>query len=214
MARGRNANTPCRNPRRRDSLRSRRRRRRSRPTAGGLSRTGSNPPYGLTREPRERPSWGTGNPPPIPEGGVSETLPQNRPHRGSTLLGIGDKEMKRSILGAFAILFAATSLAQATPSVESATIMDYGIYRVELTGEHTKVPTAAAGAVEPARSARLIETTNRIPATVGTSFGCHFVLKGEPDGSSVPLDIVVQHTLSRCQTGRLHLPQTKCHGHM
>jgi hypothetical protein len=38
------------------------------------SRTGENLPYGLTRGLRERQSWGTGNPSPIPKGGVSETL--------------------------------------------------------------------------------------------------------------------------------------------
>jgi len=85
----------------------------------------------------------------------------------------------------------------ATPTVQAVDIVEYGTYRIQLAGEHLQVPSAAAGVVEPASRARLIATTNQVPAVVGTTFGCHFVIKGEPIGTPVMLDIVVEHPAFR-----------------
>ncbi len=101
--------------------------------------------------------------------------------------------MNRMLALAFAVGMGATASAQTSPSVQSAEIVEYGIYRIALTGEHVPLSSTSAGAVEPATGARLIVTTNRIPATVGTTFGCLFMVKGEPAGAPVILDIVVEH---------------------
>jgi hypothetical protein len=97
-------------------------------------------------------------------------------------------------LGVFlAVGLAAVAGAQTVPSVQSAAIVEYGIYRIALSGAHLPLSSTAAGAVEPAAGVHLITATNRIPAVVGTTFGCLFVVKGEPTGARVTLDIIVEH---------------------
>jgi len=85
------------------------------------------------------------------------------------------------------------SHAQTSPSVQSAEIVEYGIYQIARTGDHILLSSTSAGAVEPASGARLITATNHVPAVVGTTFGCLFVVTGEPTGTPVTLDIIVDH---------------------
>ena len=101
--------------------------------------------------------------------------------------------MHRILPVVLAVGLAATASAQTSPSVQSAEIVEYGIYRVTLTGEHIPLSSTSAGAVEPAAGVRLITATNRVPAVIGTTFGCLFVVRGEPTGAPVTLDIVVEH---------------------
>lgn len=101
--------------------------------------------------------------------------------------------MYRMLAAALVLGLPVTASARNSPSVQSAGIVEYGIYRIALTGEHIPLSSTSAGAVEPAASVRLITTTNRIPAVVGTTFGCLFVVTGEPTGAPVTLDIVVEH---------------------
>src|SRR4029077_16500051 len=44
----------------------------------------------------------------------------------------------------------AASVSAQTALVQSAEIVEFGIYKIELTGEHIQAPSTAAGAVEPA----------------------------------------------------------------
>src|ERR1700684_1338796 len=88
--------------------------------------------------------------------------------------------MNRMLALVFAVGLGVTANAQTSPSVQSAEIVEYGVYRITLTGEHVPLSSTSAGAVEPATGVRLIATTNRVPATVGTTFGCLFIVKGEP----------------------------------
>jgi hypothetical protein len=101
--------------------------------------------------------------------------------------------MHRILTFTLAAGLAVTASAQTSSSVQSAEIVEYGIYRIALTGEHIPLSSTAAGAVEPAAGVRLITTANRVPAVVGTTFGCLFVVRGEPTGAPVTLDIVVEH---------------------
>jgi hypothetical protein len=80
-----------------------------------------------------------------------------------------------------------------TPLVESAEIVEFGIYKIERSGEHIQIPSTASGGVKTATWAHLVTATNRVPAEVGTTFGCHFVVKGEPTNAAVTLEIVVEH---------------------
>src|SRR6266478_1420083 len=51
-------------------------------------------------------------------------------------------------------------VAQEQAIVQSADVLDYGIYRIELTGEHVPMPSAGAGAVQPASRVVLVAQTN------------------------------------------------------
>lgn len=101
--------------------------------------------------------------------------------------------MYRMLIVLLAVGLTTIANAQSSASVQSAEIVEYGIYRLERTGEHILLPSTAAGAVEPAARVSLITTTNRVQAIVGTTFGCRFVVNGEPTGASVRLDIIVEH---------------------
>jgi hypothetical protein len=103
------------------------------------------------------------------------------------------RKMNRTLALVFAVSLVSTAGAQTSPSVQSAEIVEYGIYRIALSGGHIPLSSTSAGAVEPATGVHLIATTNRVPAVVGTTFGCLFVVKGEPTAAPVTLDIVVEH---------------------
>jgi hypothetical protein len=101
--------------------------------------------------------------------------------------------MNRILVLIFAVALVTNSSAQTSPSVQSAEIVEYGIYRIKFTGEHIPLSSTSAGAIEPAAGVRLITATNHVPSAVGVTFGCLFVVKGEPIGAPVTLDIVVEH---------------------
>lgn len=91
------------------------------------------------------------------------------------------------------VIWATTMVAQETATVQSVQIIDYGIYRIELTGQRVPMPSAQAGRVRPASRAVLVVQTNQIPATIGTSFGCQFIVNGNPTGALAALEVVVEH---------------------
>ena len=98
------------------------------------------------------------------------------------------------LLAIAAVNFAVTAaIAQESVIVKSAEMVDYGIYKIELTGNHVAVPSAAAGAVQPAYQAVLVAETNQISATIGNCFGLQFILRGTPDGAWADVVIVVNH---------------------
>ena len=102
--------------------------------------------------------------------------------------------MKR-IIAALGTAFVLTLAANAQNSavVKSATLTDYGIYRIKLTGEHIMTATAESGAIQPASESILIAKTNQVPAVVGTTFGFHFTLKEEPAGAPAQVVVIVKH---------------------
>jgi hypothetical protein len=106
-----------------------------------------------------------------------------------------------------AILFLALTVgAQEQATVQSVDIIDHGIYKIELTGDRVPVPSAGAGAVQPASRTVLIATTNQIPPQIGITFGCRFVAQGQPDGAIVDLDILVRHPAFRKPDGSVTSP--------
>jgi hypothetical protein len=102
-------------------------------------------------------------------------------------------DMHRVLLIALMLGVAVAVEAQTVPVVREGKIVEYGIYQIARTGEHIAMSSTAAGAVEPAKSAELVTATNRVPAVVGKTFGCMFVVDGEPEGATVTLEIVVEH---------------------
>jgi len=110
--------------------------------------------------------------------------------------------MKIRLIIVYAILvLGLAGRAQAQGTVQSLEIVDHGIYKIELTGEHVLAPSAGAGAVQPASRAVLVATTNQIPPKIGITFGCHFIPHGEPDGAIVDLTILVRHPAFRKPDG-------------
>lgn len=107
----------------------------------------------------------------------------------------------RLIIVSIILVLGLAGRAQAQGAVQSVEIVDHGIYKIELTGEHVPVPSAGAGAVRPASKAVLVATTNQIPPKIGFTFGCHFVPRGEPDGAIVDLTILVRHPAFRKPDG-------------
>jgi hypothetical protein len=102
--------------------------------------------------------------------------------------------MNSNLIITFAVVFwTVAAVAQEPAVVRSADVVDYGIYRIELTGERLPTPFTGAGAVQPASRAVLIAKTNEIPAIIGTTFGFQFVLDGSPAGGIAAVDIVVDH---------------------
>ena len=102
--------------------------------------------------------------------------------------------MHRLLIVVLGISLTRIATAQTVPAnVQSVEIVEYGIYQIVHTGEHIPLKLTAAGAIEPAAHVQLATTTNRVPAVVGTTFGCLFVLHGEPANARVTLDVVVEH---------------------
>jgi len=91
------------------------------------------------------------------------------------------------------VLWTMSAMAQEPAVVRSVDVVDYGIYRIELTGQHVPMPSAGAGAIQPASRVVLIAKTNEIPATIGTTFGFQFILNGSPVGGVAAVDIIVEH---------------------
>ena len=94
-----------------------------------------------------------------------------------------------------------TAIAQESVTVQSAEMVDYGIYKIELTGDHVPVASTGAGAVQPAYRAVLVTTTNQIPSTIGNCFGFQFILHGTPDGALADVIIKVNHPAFRKPDG-------------
>lgn len=102
--------------------------------------------------------------------------------------------MKRSLKITLVVsIWATMVIAQEPAIVSSVEIVDYGVYRIQLTGERVPMPSAGAGGVRPASRAVLVVKTNQIPATLGTTFGLRFILVGDPVGAVADVDIVVNH---------------------
>src|SRR5689334_8682790 len=108
---------------------------------------------------------------------------------------------RRSIIVSAIVVWALAVRAQDQATVQSIEIIDHGTYKIELTGDRVPVPSAGAGAVQPASKAVLIATTNQIPPKIGITFGCHFVPRGKPDGAIVDLTILVRHPAFRKPDG-------------
>lgn len=100
------------------------------------------------------------------------------------------------------LLLKTAAIAQGVTVIESAEIIDYGIYRIELTGQHVPMPSAGAGAVQPALRAVLVAQTNQISAILGTTFGLHFMLIGKPAGAAAKVDIIVEHPAFKKPDGK------------
>ncbi len=77
--------------------------------------------------------------------------------------------------------------------VDSVRIVEHGIYQAEHTGEVLQVGTTATGLIRPARDAVLKQATEQVPAQLGTSFGCFFVIEGEPPESAARVTLQVHH---------------------
>ena len=101
------------------------------------------------------------------------------------------KYMLTIVLGSS--IFSTDLTAQEAPVVRSVEVVDFGTYRMEAKEKPIPMPSASSGAVQLVPSAVLIAQGNRIPATLKTTFGFHFILKGEPIGAEANVDTVVKH---------------------
>lgn len=91
------------------------------------------------------------------------------------------------------ITWVTSSVAQEPAVVRSAEILDFGIYRIKLTGQHVPQSSTAAGEIHPVSNVVLVAKTNQVPATVGTTFGLMFIFNGTPSEATAEVDIVVDH---------------------
>jgi hypothetical protein len=101
------------------------------------------------------------------------------------------------------VLWTMSAIAQEPVVVRSVDVVDYGIYRIELTGQNVPMPSAGAGAVQPASRVVLVAKTNEVPATIGTTFGFQFILKGTPVGGVAVVDIIVEHPAFKKPDGEI-----------
>jgi hypothetical protein len=79
------------------------------------------------------------------------------------------------------LLWATAAVAREPVTVQSAEVVDYGVYKIDITGE------------PPTPGLVLVSGSDQVPATLGTAFGFHFILKGKPVGAMADVDIVVEH---------------------
>ena len=100
-------------------------------------------------------------------------------------------------------IWATAAVAQDPVVVQSVGIVDYGIYRIELSGRRVSVPSAAGGEVRPASHAVLIAQTNQIPAKVGTTFGYQLVVNGSPTSALADFEVVVEHPAFTLPDGKV-----------
>jgi uncharacterized protein DUF3859 len=97
------------------------------------------------------------------------------------------------VLTLASISWVTAMVAQEPAVVRSAEIVDFGIYRIKLTGQHVPQLSTGAGEIHPVSNVVLVTKTNQIPATVGTTFGLMFILNGTPSEAKTDVDIVVEH---------------------
>jgi hypothetical protein len=91
--------------------------------------------------------------------------------------------------------------------IESLEIVEFGVYQSDLLREE-KADATAAGTKGISGEFRLLEQTDRVPARRGVSFGLCYVLRGEPEGVSVPLTMKIGHPPIRHPgTGRVYETQ-------
>ncbi len=69
----------------------------------------------------------------------------------------------------------------------TADITDFGIYVGGIPKSIVEAPTTALGQVTSHSGSVLAEKTTRVPARIGVAFGFTYFLKGEPEGTSIPL---------------------------
>ena len=109
--------------------------------------------------------------------------------------------MARIWLGLIAALaFAASAQAQ---TVSRIAITDPGFYEFDVE-KIDKTPDSVSTGFKTIKNVRLVRKAERIPATVGTSFGFRFEIIGEPQGTPVTLRFV-----TRFPAGGLRNPQGK-----
>lgn len=73
--------------------------------------------------------------------------------------------------------------------VSAVVITHYGTIQDKGVDRTVKAPGTISGRVTLMKDARLVEQTDRIPATMGTQFGVFYNVIGEPEGAKVPLTI-------------------------
>jgi Domain of unknown function (DUF3859) len=76
--------------------------------------------------------------------------------------------------------------------VERVDVVGKGLYRVE-TGERIPEATAPTGAIEPAIKFTNIENTETVPARIGVEFGLEYRIAGEPEGTEITLEFLVNY---------------------
>lgn len=92
---------------------------------------------------------------------------------------------------ALSILLIALAVAGASaqvPQIDRITIIDYGIFHTRPKAE-VSAPDTAAGNIHRTSTSglTLVEMTRIIPARIGTHFGFHYFVTGQPYGARVPL---------------------------
>ena len=104
--------------------------------------------------------------------------------------------------GMKALMEAAAEAADSDQAI-SVQITRFGIVDAELGDDVVEAPTTTTGALLDVVSTRYVANTNRIPATLGTSFGIDYAVWGAPRGTPVTLEMRTVHSLmTNPNTGR------------
>jgi hypothetical protein len=106
--------------------------------------------------------------------------------------------MKRARAASTAVLLLPCILAAALVSVSNAQnikgeIVEFGTYTVVERKGNVPVPSGSGQPVHITKAIRFLETTNRIVAQKGLSFGFRYRLTGLPTNAAVVLDVATIH---------------------
>lgn len=91
------------------------------------------------------------------------------------------------------------------PAVTAVRIVEHGIYKIHPSASAVTRDDTVSGAVIPIDRAALVSVTNRVPATLGTCFGCRFVIEGEPVNEHVIVTIMVRHPVFSKKSAKPHV---------
>ena len=110
--------------------------------------------------------------------------------------------MKKMILRTLLLVFLSVFIATAAEATPKAEIAEYGYYKFTEDSERVEQPSSASGYVTRG-TAKLVESTQRIPLEKGRLFGFSFRIFGlEKSVGVIPLELVVVHPEMKKPDGR------------
>src|SRR4029077_8397160 len=92
-----------------------------------------------------------------------------------------------------AILLVVTATSVQAQKVTGAEIIEYGVLKKIKSDGLLDAPETVAGKSNNVIASQLVETTSRVNASIGTTFGILVKLLGEPEGATVPSHFRCKH---------------------
>ncbi len=96
--------------------------------------------------------------------------------------------MKRALM---VCLFLSISMPSIAADVIEIDIVEYGIYTSEIIGT-IYAPLTTSGKYNLVKNVKLVQKTDKIPATKGTKFGLFYVIRGDGDDEEVNITEIVK----------------------